>query len=816
MKFAGRNMLRGAVTAALVGAFAVATPLDVYAQDLEEITVVARKKDESLQDVPVAVSAITADMVQAYGIQDLDDIGKMTAGLLFDPEFDRTSNRPVIRGQANILGASGVSYYIDGVYITGSINDYDLNDVERVEIVKGPQSALYGRNTYSGAINIISKSPGDSWTGGGQIKATDDGMSEISASIRGPVSDTFGVGLTGRYMSHDGAFTNSFDGTDIGEQESTSLSAVAVFTPSDRFNARFRAYYGETRDGQTPLIGIPHSENNCFPDNGSYYGGGGRYYCGTLQPREVNSDWRIQAPDAANYRDVLQTSLTMNFGLSDNWTLTSTTGFNSEEAEFTSEADYGPTNFQTAVFARFPLGPFPANWGLVGSMVDFTFASLDDIDDFSQEFRLRYEGERSEYLIGVYLFDQDTNTIGNRNLPSNAAALAGANYGALLAEQGAWCSTNFFICSGIVPFFGPTIDVNRDRSDTNTKNTALFAMASYDVGDSSRLTLEARWADEELNRTTIDQDLGGTPDPAVNRKASFDSFNPRITFDHRLSDDHMVYVLYAEGNKPGGFNSSLALSQGKGEFEEEEVQSIELGSKSMGLDGHLMANFSIYFNQVDGYQLTQNVRAGANTTSATVNAGDADIFGAEIEMRYASQSVDGLTFAFNYAFTDAEFVAGTDENIGLLIDIEDDGLGNCSQGDEFPDIAGCTSKYGPLKGNVIPRTAEHQIFLDAELRRPMGSGDWEWYVGASGAYESSKFAQVVNLAETGSATLFNARLGMQNDRFAVSLWGKNLGGEDSSVLALRYADGGDSFKRNFVIMPRRDAYWGLTASANFN
>jgi outer membrane receptor protein involved in Fe transport len=594
------------------------------------------------------------------------------------------------------------------------------------------------------------------------------------------------------------------------------LSAVLAFDPSDRFSARFRAYHGETRDGQTPLVAQPASENNCFPDNGSYYNGTGRYYCGVLEPRPIESDWRIQAPDSANDRDITQSSLSLDFQLNDNWTLTSVTGYNSEDAVFISEADYSPTNFQTAVFARFPLGfPFPVSWGVVGSMVDFTFASDEEIDDISQEFRLRWQGDRSEVLIGAYYFDQDVYSIGNRVLPPNAAGLAAANYGAELAEQNAWCTANFFICSGIVPFWGPTIAVSRDSSDTNITNTALFGMASFDVGDASRLTIEARYAEEDLESVTIDQDLGGQPDPAVFRSATFRSFNPRITFDHKLSEDHMIYALYAEGNKPGGFNSSLAASQGKGEFEEEEVESIEIGSKSMGLDGRLVANFSLFLNQITGYQLTQNVRAGANTTSATVNAGDADIFGAEVEMRYASASVDGLSFTFNYAFTDAEFVDGTDENIGLLLDVEDDGLGNCSLGDEFPEIAGCTaSAFGSLVGNQVPRTAEHQIFLDAELRRPM-SGSWEWYVGANGTYESSKFAQVVNQAETGSTTLVNARFGMQSDRFGFSLWGKNLTGEDSTTLALRYADGGDNFYRNFVIMPRRDTYWGLTANVNF-
>ena len=159
------------------------TPPDLAAQEafdnIEEIVVLARKREENVQDVPLSVTAISSTMIEQLNLRNLDDIAKVTAGLQFDPEFNRTSNRPVIRGQANILGDSGVSYFIDGVYITGSINDYDVNDIERIEVVKGPQSALYGRNTYSGAINIVTQSPGNQFSGRVRASITDDEAMEF-------------------------------------------------------------------------------------------------------------------------------------------------------------------------------------------------------------------------------------------------------------------------------------------------------------------------------------------------------------------------------------------------------------------------------------------------------------------------------------------------------------------------------------------------------------------------------------------------------------------------------------------------------------
>jgi len=823
MKFVPNTLFRAVSVAFVAGAFSTVAPLTAQAQDnefaglaIEEIVVTARKRDENLQTVPVSVTAITSTMVQQMGLKDLDDIAKVTPGLSFDPEFNRTSNRPVIRGQANILADSGVAYFIDGVYITGSINDYDINDIERIEVVKGPQSALYGRNTYSGAINMITKSPGDAFGANVRALVTDDGQSEFSGTIKGPLGESFGLGITGRYFKNDGPFTNTFDGSDLGEQESTSMSAVATFDPSDRFSARLRLYYAETEDGQSPLVLQPHAENNCFFD--TEYDGGGRYYCGELAPRPLDTDWMRQAPDATNARELTQASLSLDYDFNDQWTLTSITGYNGAEEEFIQDGDYEGNSYQTNVFARFPLGAPPTTWGFISGVVDFTFSSEEEIEDLSQEFRLSYQGESSEFMIGAYYFDQTSESYGNRVHPAGAQAISDANFGAAAAEQAAFCASVPFLCTAIIPVFGsssalPTNNVDYSRNDI--RNTAIFAMAGFELGDATRLTIEGRYAEEKKDQLLIDQDVGSPPEPAVLKDATFTSFNPRITLDHQLSDDNMVYGLIAQGNKPGGFNSTIAVDAGLPTFDEEEVTSFEIGSKNTVAGGQGIVNFSVFFNQVEGYQLTQNVTDGTNTGSATVNAGDADIFGIEIESRYNPEAIEGLSLSASYAYVDSEFVRGSDSNQGQLDDVADDGSLNCSTGNIDPDPMECTPPNGSIVGNRIPRSAEHQFFIDAELRRPMGNGNWDWFIGANWSYESEKYTQVLNLAEYGAASLVNARLGFDSDRFSVMLWGKNLTGEDSSPLGLRYLDAGDLFRRAFVISARRDTYWGLTATANF-
>jgi outer membrane receptor protein involved in Fe transport len=132
---------------------------------LEEIIVTARKSAETLQDVPVAVSAFNAEAITKRQIQSVEDVARFTPGFIFSKAFGRSTDRPIIRGQSNVLAGvqfgveSGAAYFVDGVYYPGDIQSLDLSDLERVEVIRGPQSALYGRNTYSGAINFVTRSP---------------------------------------------------------------------------------------------------------------------------------------------------------------------------------------------------------------------------------------------------------------------------------------------------------------------------------------------------------------------------------------------------------------------------------------------------------------------------------------------------------------------------------------------------------------------------------------------------------------------------------------------------------------------------------
>ena len=818
-----RPLVPFAVAAASAAAALLSAPQPTLAQGeerlLEEVIVTARKREESLQEIPVAVSAIGAEAIRELAIQDLDDIAKVTAGLVFDNDFSRTANRPVIRGQANILNESGVAYFIDGVYVTGSIADYDLQDVQRVEVVKGPQSALYGRNTYAGAINFITKDPADQPAGNVQVQLAEDEQYQVTGSVSGPLVDGVLSGrLAGRYYERGAIFDSTFDGAGVGDQESRSLSGLLRWTPGEATDVRFRAYYSELDDGQPPLFRQPAAANNCFQDNGGYYLGLGRYYCGEVEPRDITSDYSVQAPNAGDRVEQTQLSLRIDHQFNDRWSVTSITGWNEREATQITEADYGPTSFQTSVFARFPLGPPPAPFGLVtAGALDFTFSFDQDREEWSQELRFDYDGGRLRASVGAYYFTQDSSQADNRQLPDDAAALTAASFGARLAEEAAICAANP-ICLTAFPVTPPStvLPPPRNRSSAELENRALFGLLAYDLTDRLTLTVEARYQEEEIDQTAIAQVLGGPITRVTDSNETFDAFTPRITLDWQLSDDHLLYLLYAEGTKPGGFNGAAAIEGGVPAFDEEDLRSVEFGTKSFFLDGQLRLNTALFFNELDGYQLTQNVHGAGEITSATVNAGDAELSGLEIEVLYSPAAIPGLALTANYAYVNPEFTEGFDLNQGLLNDVADDGLTNCSTGVQFEGAACSTDTValGSIAGNQVPRTSQNTAFIDLEYRRPFGNG-WEWFAGANYSYEESRYAQVLNLAETGDIGVFNARLGLSSDRYLINFWGKNLGGEDASPFVLRYADAGDSLRRNFVGTARRDTYFGLTAQARF-
>ncbi len=788
-----------------------------------QIIVTARKREENIQAVPTTVAVATAETIDRLGLDNLQDIAKTTPGLVFDDSFGRDGNRPVIRGQANILGQSGVAFFIDGIYYTGSLADYDVDTIERIEVVKGPQSALYGRNTYSGAINIISKLPTDVWEGRVQADISEHDRYELTAGIRGPVSDGLSVGVNGRWYDFGGEFTNQFDGSKLGKQSSWSASGLVDWDNGGPFTATARIYYNRTDDGQPAIFATDVAQNNCFTDLGGLYNGAGRYYCGVIKPRDISTDYTRQfAPGDLDMvgieADTYNASLRMEYALGEDLRLISLTGYNDRTQTTLTDGDYSEENFTSAIFgfARFgpPFPSVPFNAINAGDVTDFTFASRSETSDWSQELRLQYLGNDFDLILGGYYFDQSDDSFSIRNLPANADALAASNLTAAIAARCAITPTcvqsNVNQLTPLIPIAAP-----RDENLLDIRNMAVFGAFEWHISPTVNLGLEGRYSEEKISQTVFDFDLGQARPAPATAKAKFTAFTPRVSFNWQATPDNLFYMIYAEGQKPGGLNGTVAIAAGLPTFEAEDNKSFEVGFKNVFADGTIIFNIAGYYTEIDGYQLTQLAQTATNSVTATVNAGDARIHGLEAE--FVARPTDGLTLTANYALADSEFTAGRDQNEGVLLDAADNQRVDCSTGFELagqPCTIGSSSNstYGSIVGRRIPRAPLHQVFADADWRMPI-SADWTIFAGANLTYTSTSFAQVHNLAETGDAVVVDARLGVSNDRYRIQLYAKNLTDEDSVQQIIRYAD--PSFRRNFIAGLRPGRRFGVIVSAGF-
>jgi outer membrane receptor protein involved in Fe transport len=230
-------------------------PVAGWAQ-IEEIVVTTRRREESLQDVPIAVTAIGAEQIERQNINSLQDVVNLAPSVQFDNSFGPADNRITIRGLSNTRGRSNVAFLIDGIDVTtenlvtaGSgllANRRLLNDVERIELVKGPQSALYGRAAFAGAIAYTTKEPGPEAAGKLGVDFAEDGQQQIDFSYETPVKgleDVLGIRASGVWWDEDGRYENTISGNDVGGSDGFGGSLTAVFTPTDRIKIKARVEY---------------------------------------------------------------------------------------------------------------------------------------------------------------------------------------------------------------------------------------------------------------------------------------------------------------------------------------------------------------------------------------------------------------------------------------------------------------------------------------------------------------------------------------------------------------------------------------------
>lgn len=778
-----KTKLTAAITAAAVAITSYAT-LPAYAQDnsvaLEEIVVSARKRDESLMDVPVAVSAFNTEDIANRGIRSIEDVARYAPGLSFAKAFGRATDRPVIRGQGNVLAGvqfgveSGAAYFVDGIYYPGDLSSLDLAGVERVEVIRGPQAALYGRNTYSGAINFITRDIGDEMSGDVRVRYGDDADHEIYGSWRGPIGDNAGFSLAGRYYSYDGSFTNLVTGGTVGDEETTSISGRFDWSPSDDFTLTVRASNQQDRDGTRPFFLQPAASNNCMPGTRSLASwlwtgssNNNQYYCGevnrisdTVALNDGDASTTIQVPGIPDTplpgfslpffppglfpggdpynpnnplafsgvdRDITLVSAKADWTLSNEWTITAQVAMRDEERKTGSDSDHSSVNYIYNAFA--PPAPMTVE-------CTFCASAQDDYSDYSAEIRFASPADRAtRWLFGAFIYDQ---------------------------EQ----EISDITFAGVDP-------VERIEG---VENFAIFASLEHDFSDAFSAALELRYFDETKDRNELDI--------METFSNSFDEIAPRLTFDYRLNDNAMIYGIWAKGYKPGGVIGSdgATLVPMTTTYEQEESDNLEIGIKTTAMDGRVSVNAAAFFIDAENIQLTTPLADGGSgsLTSVVTNQGSGETVGVELDVRFAAS--ENWTLGTTYALADSQFTAGCDEFQWTAT----------SGGGLLLDPVACTGNdvngngTGSIDGNQFPLSSQHQFSAFADYRRPIGSGDREFFANINYSWEDKKPVQVHNLAWVPEATIVDLQFGFSGENYSLKVYGRNLTDEDAPSMVTRW------------------------------
>ncbi|MCL4720655.1 MAG: TonB-dependent receptor, partial [Gammaproteobacteria bacterium] len=598
-----------------------------------EILVTARKIEENVQEVPVSVTPFTSQQIEELNLFSVEDVSRFTAGFTYDSNFGRNpiSARPTIRGITTVLnstaGTSAASFFVDGIYVPGTPQASEVYNLERIEIIKGPQSAQFGRGTYAGAINYVTRQPSmDGWEGGASLTGAEHETWRASAWASAPLIENklaFYAGIG--FDTYGGEYKNQVTGDEIGGEESVSGTVKLLWTPTDNLSITLKGSLLETDDDHYAIYLQGRSNNNCYPRTATTPRAR-EYYCGTAFVDENDIRLATNLLEQAGgisgnelSRDMM--SLTVEYEDPSGFTVTSTTGYVEDDLESGYDVSY------------YAYDPIPAG----ASAGSFFQLDKDESTSFNQEFRLTSPQDRPVRATGGIFFLRITDEeIWNRKALST---------GELRLQTVA--------------------NLTKDTIE----NIALFGGVDWDVTDRLTVGAEARYARDEIKQTNFSNNpVGGAASIIPDRveeatsplEKTFTSVTPRFTARYRLTDDANLYASVARGTKPGGFNSSVPIVDGQPDesfrfFDEEDIWAYEIGTKTAWLDNRLVVNVAAYYNDITEGQFTRNIEGpGGVPQSVRDNVGEYDVWGLEVETNWAI--TDNWVVGFNYAWSDAEYV----------------------------------------------------------------------------------------------------------------------------------------------------------------
>ena len=603
-----RNLNTSSLSLAI--ALGLAVPAVGWAQDsatpaqrssattLDAVKVTARKREETLQDVPVAVTAFTADTIDKLNVKDIGDLDAQVPNLTIYAARGSTSTvTAYIRGvgQADPLWGvdPGVGIYLDDVYIArpqGAL--LDVFDVERIEVLRGPQGTLYGKNTIGGAIKYISRGLPTETTGFGSITVGNYNQLDAKAAIGGALGGE-DSGLRGRVavasMNRDGFGTNLANGQEVSDKEINALRMQLGAYSHEDFDVQFAFDWIDDQSGVRGAKMLAPNNNPLVPVSGG-------------APMDSRYDIRSGMPNV-NDTQMKGISATVNWRPSEDWALKYVVAKRESDTETNIDFDTLPEKIADVK------------------------AFYND-QQVSNELQANYDaGGRGRGVIGLYHFNGDA---------------------------GGQVLNNFFNLS-----FGDT------QGFVNTRAIALYADWTHDLTDRLKLDVGARYTDEDKH--AVAYNIGYTdatftvPNGVVaanfDKTVNFKNVSPKVSLDFQLTPDIMLYGLASRGFKSGGYNiraNTTAVPRSGEPFDDESVDSFEIGTKMGLLDQRLFLNLAVFHNVYEDIQLSVfTALPGGGFFGDFTNAGKGTVTGVEAE--YQFMPAQNWLVSGNLAWLDAQY-----------------------------------------------------------------------------------------------------------------------------------------------------------------
>jgi len=718
-----RRGVRAILFAALTAATGAAIAQDAGSQQIEELVVTATRREQSFQDVPMAVSALTSQQLLDAGVNEFEKIASQVPSLEVEPNTNPFTTSVRVRGMGNLANIPNfepaVGLFVDGAYRSRSgVAMGDLLDVERIEVLRGPQSVLYPKNVTAGLINVITQRPTDQFSAWGGASVGNLNYWQLQGGINGALADGVRGRLAAVTSDRDGSFNDIVNGTHSGGYSRTALRGQLEFDLGERANLRLVAGYSDKQG------------DCCSPD--VLPGAISKKFLGLLgRPVDTDPLNRRTAYSDPYHFNGSQYDLLADFSYKFDWAvLTSTTSY--DHFDVKSQIDAEQSAFTAAVFI-----------------------DRQKSDAFGQEFRLTSQGDGPlSWMTGAYFYDNNF-TRGSLS-PNEPMLVLGPDVVPLPA-----------------PFNGAAGDQSSFQSQNDTRHWSLFGQLDWQATERTKLSAGLRYIDEKKSidvRSTYR--VAALPSLALNttvptpivadRSTDGLAWNLSALFD--VAAGTTLYATVSEGYKAGGYNGDWdatgQLTAAKREFKDETVLNLETGLKSRFWNDQATLNLSVFRSEFDNFQNASFLGINFLVRNAE------KVISQGIELDGSVRPVAGLTLDYAVTYLDAKYDKFTN--------------GACYFG-RTPTNA--TERTCDLSGATLPNAPDWRTNLGLQYEHALAAGTGFFRTDWAYASEQNVDTALDPRAKQGAYGLLSARLGWRNARYSVAVWGDNLTDETVKTAA---------------------------------